>query len=78
MNQGYGNKAWAREATHLLGEVGDGSGAGEAMRSFLRTDSACGFETSATAKQGRCSKRASGAPDGQTETHFHPFPAPCW
>lgn len=53
-------KPGQERAAHLLGEVGDGSGAGGAMRSFLRTDSACGFETSATVKQGRCFMRASG------------------
>lgn len=48
-------------ATHLLGEAGDGAGAGGAMRSLLSTDSACDLETSATVKQGRCFVRASGA-----------------
>jgi len=59
--------------THLSREPRNRSGTVGAIRSCLRTVSACGFETSATAKQGRYCTRPSGAcglthRDGQTES----------
>lgn len=60
--------------THLLGfgELRNRSESVGAVSSCVRMVSACGFETSATAGQGRCFRRPSGAcglmhRDGQTD-----------